>query len=296
MGGVRELRPAARRIAPKCAPNCAACLNLLLLMLLGGELRLHLRLHLRLELRAHEGVDLRLHLGLLQQRRVRVAARRRAAPARRRRPDPRLGQQRLPPTPGSCEAAAAPAPPIAPAPGGRTPAEARGMCIGGDGEAPLARDVAHAAAHRRRGGRAVREGDVHRRGRRRQPEAGEVGAAPRLRREGSAADGGGAPANGSPSGTPPSAIGGVFWPPGPAATDPAARAPGRRTQPAEPRLRLPSGSSSPAPTAAEFSAPPLPFAAYHCQAKTTRGPAEHAGPAFVRWRRGRFAHACPAAS
>ena len=207
MGGVRELRPAARRIAPKCAPNCAACLNLLLLMLLGGELRLHLRLHLRLELRAHEGVDLRLHLGLLQQRRVRVAARtRRAGRQHVGAPDPGQ-QQRLPPTPGSCgcTAAAASAPPIAPAPGG--------------GRRRRRGDV----HRRRRGGAAGEEGSCRR------PSAargtplarGCIGAvavgsprparsaAPRLRREGQRRRRRRRAPCGSPSGTPPSAVGGV---------------------------------------------------------------------------------------
>ena len=135
------------------------------------------------------------------------------------------------------------------------------MCIGGDGEAPLARGMwpmpppigGEGDAPFARGTciGAVAVGS---------PRPARSGQLPGCGAKGSAADGGGAPANGSPSGTPPSAVGGVFWPPGPASDGPGgSAAPGRRTQPAEPRLRLPSGSSSPAPTAAEFSAPPLPF-------------------------------------
>ena len=246
-------RAPRRRIARRLARR----LNLLLLMLLGGELRLHLRLHLRLELRAHEGVDLRLHLRLLQQRRVRVAARRRARRQHVGAARPPAGQQRAAADARELRQlrrrrAAGAAHRAGARRGGRR--RRRGGCASAaTGRRRWRGGCGPAAAHRRRGGRAVREGDVHRRGRRRQPEAGEVGAGPRLR----------------PRAAPPTA---AARPPT-AARAHAAAAPSaawsaarRRATPRRAALcgaraphpagraeaRLPSGSSSPAPTAAEF--------------------------------------------
>ena len=102
------------------------------------------------------------------------------------------------------------------------------MCIGGDGEAPLARGMwpmpppigGEGDAPFARGTciGAVAVGS---------PRPARSGQLPGCGAKGSAADGGGAPANGGPSGTPPSAVGGRVRGPARRATDPAAaRRPG----------------------------------------------------------------------
>ena len=253
-GGVRELRNTAQNRAELRA-ELRGVPELLLLMLLGGELRLHLRLHLRLELRAR---------GRRPAPAPRAAA---AAPVRARRARRQhvgaartsAGAAAPPPTPGSCGSCGggrAAAPPIAPAPGGHAGGgegdvhrRRRGGAVGeGDGLMPP--PIGGEGTRRSRGGRASA----------RSPSArpARSGQLPGCGAKGSAADGGGAQRQRAARRRAPSAA--CSGRPAPRATDPAAaRRPGAAPS-HELRLRLPSGSSSPAPTAAEFSAP-LPFPA-----------------------------------